>query len=205
MGAQQRKVRIEPAAERGAQGRAGDGRGRCRSAPGTRASRRTGFRGHRAGHPSPSARHRGGAATERDCPGPSVACACGRRARYAGRRPKTFTTVVRPLALERALLPLRRLRPGRLSVRPRPSHLGVARHRADGGISAMTTTSFRGLIPSILLPQQAALLAQMVNRTTVGFEAFSRTLWTVADSVADRVKRYYTDRNSPKIRRGIGR
>ena len=70
-------------------------------------------------------------------------------------------------------------------------------------ISAMTTTSFRGLTPSILLPQQAALLAQMGNRTTAGFEAFSRTLWTVADSVADRVKRYYTDRILRKYEEGL--
>ncbi len=34
--------------------------------------------------------------------GPSVACACGQPARYAGRRAKTFTTVLGPLTLERA-------------------------------------------------------------------------------------------------------
>ena len=32
----------------------------------------------------------------------TVACACGGRARYAGRRPKTFTTLLGPLTLERA-------------------------------------------------------------------------------------------------------
>ncbi len=31
---------------------------------------------------------------------PTVACACGQTARYAGRRPTTFTTVLAPLALE---------------------------------------------------------------------------------------------------------
>ena len=70
-------------------------------------------------------------------------------------------------------------------------------------ISAMATTSFRELIPWTLLPQQAALLAQMANRTTTGFEAFSRTLWTVADSVADKVKRYYTDRILRKYEEGL--
>ena len=34
--------------------------------------------------------------------GPTVACACGQAARYAGRRPKTFLSVVGPLTLERA-------------------------------------------------------------------------------------------------------
>ena len=34
--------------------------------------------------------------------GPSLACACGQAARYAGRRAKTFTSVLGPLTLERA-------------------------------------------------------------------------------------------------------
>jgi len=37
-----------------------------------------------------------------DHAGPSVACACGQPARYAGRRAKTFTSVLGPLTLERA-------------------------------------------------------------------------------------------------------
>ena len=32
----------------------------------------------------------------------AIACACGQTARYAGRRPKTFTTLLGPLTLERA-------------------------------------------------------------------------------------------------------
>ena len=34
----------------------------------------------------------------------------------------------------------------------------------------------------------------MANRETAGLQAFSRTLWTVGESVAGNVKRYYTDR-----------
>ena len=37
-----------------------------------------------------------------DHSGSTMACACGRPACYAGRRPKTFTTVLGPLTLERA-------------------------------------------------------------------------------------------------------
>ena len=48
-----------------------------------------------------------------------------------------------------------------------------------------------------------ALLAQMANRTTAGFEALSRTLWTVSDSVADKVKRYYTDRILRQYEEGL--
>ncbi|MCY4660997.1 MAG: hypothetical protein OXF93_14455 [Acidobacteria bacterium] len=41
-------------------------------------------------------------ADDSDHSGPTTACACGRRARYAGRRPKTFTTLLGPLTLQRA-------------------------------------------------------------------------------------------------------
>ena len=37
-----------------------------------------------------------------DYQGPTVSCACGQTARYAGRRPKTFTTVFGPMTLKRA-------------------------------------------------------------------------------------------------------
>ena len=37
-----------------------------------------------------------------DHSGSTIACACGQTAHYAGRRPKTFTTVLGPLTLERA-------------------------------------------------------------------------------------------------------
>ena len=45
---------------------------------------------------------RGLNADHSDGVGPTVACACGQAARYAGRRPKTFLSVVGPLTLERA-------------------------------------------------------------------------------------------------------
>ena len=45
---------------------------------------------------------RGLNANPSDYVGPTVACACGQAARYAGRRPKTFLSVLGPLTLERA-------------------------------------------------------------------------------------------------------
>ena len=45
---------------------------------------------------------RGLNADHSDYVGPTVACACGQAARYAGRRPKTFLSVLGPLTLERA-------------------------------------------------------------------------------------------------------
>jgi hypothetical protein len=41
-------------------------------------------------------------ADQSDHAGPTVSCACGQPARYAGRRAKTFTSVLGPLTLERA-------------------------------------------------------------------------------------------------------
>jgi hypothetical protein len=61
-------------------------------------------------------------------------------------------------------------------------------------VAAITAGASRHLIVNVLLPQQVAFLAQMADRHTTGFQAFSRTLWTVGASVADKVKKYYTDR-----------
>ena len=41
-------------------------------------------------------------ADDSDYSGSTTACACGGRARFAGRRPKTFTTLLGPLTLQRA-------------------------------------------------------------------------------------------------------
>ena len=61
-------------------------------------------------------------------------------------------------------------------------------------ISAASATSVRHVLRHVLLPQQVAFLAQMADRKTAGFQAFSRTLWTVGESVAGKVKKYYTNR-----------
>lgn len=75
---------------------------------------------------------------------------------------------------------------------------------ADRGlVSAMASTSSMGLIPNTLLPQQVAFLAQMADRATEGSQAFSRTLWTVGDAVADKIRRYYTDRVLREYEEGL--
>ena len=94
------------------QGRAGDGRGggrgRRRRAPRTGPVDAQDFEaveqavGHQALAVAASAVARRLSGDHADHSGPTVACACGRRARYAGRRSKTFTTALGPLTLERA-------------------------------------------------------------------------------------------------------
>ena len=61
-------------------------------------------------------------------------------------------------------------------------------------IRATGATSLRHVLPHVLLPQQVAFLIHMAARETSGLQAFSRTLWTVGESVANKVKRYYTNR-----------
>ena len=58
-----------------------------------------------AAKPSASPLRRWGCTTTRTIPTHSsstIACACGQTAHYAGRRPKTFTTLLGPLTLHRA-------------------------------------------------------------------------------------------------------
>ena len=50
--------------------------------------------------------------------GPRRPCRCGSEARYAGRHPKTFETVLGPLRLERAYYYCETCRPGLLPARP---------------------------------------------------------------------------------------
>ena len=61
-------------------------------------------------------------ADDSDHSGSTTACACGRRARYAGRRPKTFTTLLGPVTLHRAYYHCDACRKG---VCPRDCALGL--------------------------------------------------------------------------------
>ena len=74
-----------------------------------------------------------------DYGGPTVACACGQaaRARYAGRRPKTFLSVLGPLTLERAYYHCDTCRAG---ICPRDRALGL-----EGGSLSPATTRMVGL------------------------------------------------------------
>ena len=61
-------------------------------------------------------------ADDSDHSGSTTACACGRRARYAGRRPKTFSTLLGPVTLQRAYYYCDACRRG---VCPRDQALGL--------------------------------------------------------------------------------
>ena len=88
----------------------------------------------------------------------TIACACGGRARYAGHRPKTFTTLLGPLTLERAYYHCDACRTGGVSARPGPGdarHVAVARRAADWWGLAASDFSFAAA--SDLLRELAAV------------------------------------------------
>ena len=69
-----------------------------------------------------------------DPSGSTTACACGRTARYAGRRPKTFTSVLGPLTLERAYYHCDTCRAG---ICPRDRALGLHATSLSPGVLRM--------------------------------------------------------------------
>ena len=73
-------------------------------------------------------------ADDSDHSGSTTACACGRTARYAGRRPKTFTSVLGPLTLERAYYHCDTCRAG---ICPRDRALGLHATSLSPGVLRM--------------------------------------------------------------------
>ena len=71
-------------------------------------------------------------ADDSDHSGSTIACACGETAHYAGRRPKTFTTLLGPLTLHRAYYHCAACRRG---ICPRDRALGLQ----DTSLSPATT------------------------------------------------------------------
>ena len=73
-------------------------------------------------------------ADDSDHSGSTTACACGRRARYAGRRPKTFTTLLGSVTLQRAYYHCDACRQG---VCPRDQALGLAATSLSPGVTRL--------------------------------------------------------------------
>ena len=87
----------------------------------------------------------------------TVACACGGKGRYAGRRPKTFTTLLGPLTLERAYYHCDACRTG---VCPRDRALGMHATSLSPGvlrIVGLAASDFSFAAASDLLWELAAV------------------------------------------------
>ena len=91
-----------------------------------------------------------------DYAGPALACACGQTARYAGRRPKTFTTVLGPLRLGRAYYHCDACQTG---VCPRDRMLGLQ----DTSLSPATTRMVGLVATSVSFAEASEWLGELAG------------------------------------------
>jgi hypothetical protein len=125
-------------------------------------------------------------ADDSDHSGSTTACACGRTARYAGRRPKTFTTLLGPLTLERAYYHCDACRTG---VCPRDRALGMHATSLSPGVLRMVglaASDFSFAAASDLLWELAAVRVEtkQVERCA---EALGREVAADERAVAETV------------------
>ena len=91
-----------------------------------------------------------------DCCGPFRPCACGAAARYAGRRRKTFETVLGPLTLSRAYYHCPACGTGCF---PRDAALGLAHSSLSPGVLRMTGSA----AAMVSFAETSALLAELAG------------------------------------------
>ena len=106
-----------------------------------------------------------------------MACACGQTARYAGRRPKTFTTVLGPLTLERAYYHCDTCQAG---VCPRDRALGL--HETS---LSPATTRMVGLAALSVSFAEAGELLKALAGVAVDPKQVERTAEALGRDVAD--------------------
>ena len=106
-----------------------------------------------------------------------MACACGQTARYAGRRPKTFTTVLGPLTLERAYYHCDACQAG---LCPRDKALGL--HKTS---LSPATTRMVGLAALSVSFTEAGELLEALAGVAVDPKQVERTAEALGRDVAD--------------------
>ena len=111
-----------------------------------------------------------------DYAGPAVACACGQRARHAGRRPKTFTTVLGALTLERAYYHCDTCQAG---VCPRDRALGLD----ETSLSPATTRMVGLAAASVSFAEASELLGELAG-VAVDAKQVERTAEALGREVA---------------------
>ena len=111
-----------------------------------------------------------------DYAGPTVACACGQRARHAGRRPKTFTTVLGALTLERAYYHCDTCQAG---VCPRDRALGLD----ETSLSPATTRMVGLAAASVSFAEASELLGELAG-VAVDAKQVERTAEALGREVA---------------------
>ena len=123
-------------------------------------------------------------ANRSDHAGPRLACSCGRQARHAGRRPKTFTTVLGPLTLERAFYHCRHCGGG---LFPRDRAFGLEGGSLSPGAARMTCRA----AAEVSFAAASGLLRDLAG---LGIDAKKVERWTkaigteIADDERNRVE-----------------
>ena len=121
-----------------------------------------------------------------DHSGSTTACACGQTARYAGRRPKTFTSVLGPLTLERAYYYCDTCRAG---ICPRDRALGLHATSLSPGVLRMVglaASDFSFAAASGLLWELAAVRVE-TKQVERAAEALGREVAADERDVAETV------------------
>ena len=116
-----------------------------------------------------------------DHTGPTAACACGQRARYAGRHAKTFEASLGPLTLERAYYHCGHCGGGFF---PRDMALGMARTSLSPAVTRMTAAA----AARVSFAQAGQLLAELAG-VQVGAKRVERTAEALGCEIAAAERR----------------
>ena len=117
-----------------------------------------------------------------DYRGPKQPCACGHSARFAGRRTKTFTSVLGPLRLERAYYHCSDCGQGYC---PRDQALGVVGSSLSPGVLRMV-----GLVGAMASFEEGDALLRGLAGLEVGCKQVERSAKELGEAI-DRDERYY--------------
>jgi hypothetical protein len=113
--------------------------------------------------------------------GPTVSCACGQPARYAGRHAKTFTSVLGPLTLERAYYHCESCKSG---FRPRDHALGLENMSLSPAVTRMV-----GLVGAMVSFAEGHELLHELGGVDVSIKNVERGAEALGREIADDERR----------------
>ena len=116
-----------------------------------------------------------------DHAGPTLACACGAAAAYAGRRPKTFTTALGEMTLERAYYHCRDCQEGFF---PRDQALGMEKRSLSPAVTRMT-----GFVAAEVSFRRSGEMLEELTGLRVGAKQVERTAKALGAEVAEDERR----------------
>jgi len=123
-----------------------------------------------------------------DYAGPSVPCACGQTARYAGRRSKRFDTVLGAMRLERAYYDCPHCKTG---FCPRDRAMGL-----EGRSLSPAVTRMVGTVGALVSFKEGSDLLAELSGVEVGAKQVERTAEALGEEIAEQERRS-TEPDSP--------